>query len=141
MSKSISLQQSDANARAVVFWTPARFLLVGGSALIVLGFSGVLGISQSLSAADLFNPPRWINWLHLSVGTAAMLVAFKGKASVQRGIAFVPAVLGSTLGIAGLALSLYAGPGKASDLSDHLAHLFVGAMASWATWNAKSLVV
>jgi hypothetical protein len=140
MSKSVLLQQLDANARPAVRWTPARFLLVGGSVLIVLGLSGILEISGSLSRSDLLNPPYWINWLHLSVGAAAALVALKGNPNIQRGMALVPAVLASTLGIGGLASSLYAWHGKASeplDLSEPIAHICVGTMASWAVWNTR----
>ena len=115
MSESCLLQPRDAAPQPLVHWTPARFLLVGGTVLIVLGLCGVLRMSGLLSRADLFNPPQWINWLHLSVGAAAVLVALKGNADVQRGIACVPAALGSTLGIAGLALSLHAGHGSASE--------------------------
>ena len=143
MSESCLLQPRDAAPQPLVHWTPARFLLVGGTVLIVLGLCGVLGISGLLSRADLFNPPQWINWLHLSVGAAGVLVAFKGNADIQRGIACVPAALGSTLGIAGLALSLHAGHGSASgglDLSEPLTHLCVGAAASWAVWNTRSRI-
>jgi hypothetical protein len=140
MSKSVWLQQLDANARPAVRWTPARFLLVGGTVLIVLGLSGILGISESLSRSDLLNPPYWINWLHLSVGASGALVALKGSPNIQRGMAFVPAVLASALGICGLAWNLYRWYGQVSeplDLSEPIAHICVGTMASWAVWHTR----
>lgn len=130
----------DVPARAVVRWTPARFLLVGGCALIVLGLSGALGLFSSLPPSNVLNPPYWIDWVHVSVGTVAILVALKGNANIQRRLAFVPAVLGSAMGIAGLALSLHSGHGispKPVDLSDHVTHVCVGALASWAIWNTR----
>jgi len=90
---------------------------------------------------DLFNAPSWINSLHLSVGTTALLVAAKGTAKIQRAMAFVPAVLGSILGICGLCLSFYADHNSTpADLSDPLTHLCVGAMAFWAVWNTRSRI-
>ena len=140
MSKSVPLQQLGANALPAARWTPARFLLAGGSVLIVLGLSGILEVTGSLSRSDLLNPPHWINWLHLSVGASAVVLALKGNPNIQRGMALVPAVLASTLGIGGLGLSLYAWHGKAlefPDLSEPIAHICVGAMACWAVWNTR----
>ena len=99
-----------------------------------------LGTFSSLSPVEIFNPPYWINWVHLSVGTATAVVALKGNTNTQRGFDFVPAVLASTLGIIGVTLSLYGLHGHASEplgVSDHVTNFCVGGMASWAVWNRR----
>jgi len=121
-------------------WTPARFLLVGGIILMVLGLSGAIGVLSSLSSAGLFNPPYWIDWVHVSVGVAAATVALAGNASLQRAVTFLPAVLGTVLGVFGMAFSLFTRGPQSADLSDHIAHLCVGTMASWALWRTRSPV-
>lgn len=139
MSKTISIPAPDVDHRPYPWWTPARFVVAGGCTLIGLGLSGLLGIS--ISRLDVFNAPSWINSLHLSVGTTALLVAAKGNAKILRAMAFVPAVLGSILGVGGLCLSLYAVHNSTpADLSEPLTHLCVGAMASWAAWNTRSRI-
>ncbi len=45
--------------------TPKRFLAAASVALLRLGTLGVTGRLGSISRASFFNPPHWINWLHL----------------------------------------------------------------------------
>ena len=142
MFKLSSRRSSEINRGSLIHWMPARFLAVGGCALICLGTSGALGIFSYLPTTNVLNPPYWINWVHIAVGCIAVLVVLKGNASVQQGLTMVPAALGSALGIGGLVLSLYTGHaqsgGRPVDLSDHITHLCVGAMASWALWSSRS---
>jgi len=120
---------------------PQRFLFIAGTTLVALGSLGVLGYLQRISHASLFRPPSWINWVHLGVGTAALAIAARGAKRLQAGVVLFPAVLGTTLGVAGLAFGGAAArrfdmPDLA-DPSDHLAHLTVGLMALWA-WTGRS---
>src|SRR5690348_13453719 len=83
-------------------WTPARFLLAGGIVLTTIGSTGAMGLLSRLSPASVFNPPSWINWLHLSVGLTVIPISLKGTRQLQRGITFFPAVAGTALGVIGL---------------------------------------
>ena len=47
---------------------PRRFLLLAGTLLTLIGLAGVTGLLGSISQATLFNPPYWINSVHLSFG-------------------------------------------------------------------------
>ena len=125
----------------VTGWTPARFLMAGGIVLTTIGSTGATGLLSRLSSASVFNPPSWINWLHLSVGLTAISISLKGTRQLQRGITFFPAVVGTALGVIGLVSSVVATRHHilpdGSDLSDYLTHLGVGAGALWALWNSR----
>ncbi len=123
---------------------PRRFLVIGGTTLVMIGGLGAIGWLQSISRASLFRPPRWINWVHLGVGTAALTIAARGGRKLQAGMTLFPAIVGTTLGAGGLVLG-----GRAAerfnlpelrDPSDHLAHLMVGMLALWG-WRGRSLPV
>jgi len=120
---------------------PRRFLFLSGTTLVALGGLGVLGYLQRISHASLFRPPSWINWVHLCVGMGALAIAARGTKRMQAGVVLFPAVLGTTMGLAGLAFGGVAArrfdvPDLA-DPSDHLAHLTVGLLALWA-WRERS---
>jgi hypothetical protein len=119
---------------------PRRFLWIGGSVLISLGLLGVRGVLGSISRASFFHPPPWINWVHLSIGGVALSVAARGDRKLQTGLTFIPAVLGTTLGVSGLLFGSVAAKRwnlpELADPSDHLAHLMVGILASWG-WLSR----
>jgi hypothetical protein len=112
-------------------WTPARFLFVGGVMLTLIGFTGAIGVLGLVSSAVVFHPPYWIHWVHLSAGIANIAVATTGTGRLQRAIAFVPAVLGTALGVAGFVI-------READPSDQITHFSVGAMALLALWSSRS---
>jgi hypothetical protein len=121
------------------FMTPDRFLALSGAVLTVLGAAGIAGLLRRFSSASVFNPPPWINWVHLGVGIVFALIAFGDNAMLQRRIVLVGAIMGTLLGVLGLTLGRHLAhrfhlPALA-DRSDHLAHLTVGALALWAWSN------
>ena len=88
----------------------------------------------------MFNPPYWINWVHLTFGVLLLAVAFGGGRTLQNALTLSAAILGSTLGISGLLLGPYAANRynmpELADPSEHLGHLTVGLLALWA-WPAS----
>src|SRR6266536_3017711 len=108
-------------------WTPARFLFAGGAMLTLIGFTGAIGVLGSVSPALVFHPPYWIHWVHLSAGIVNIAVATTGSGRLQRAITFLPAVLGTALGLAGFVI-------READPSDQITHFCVGAMALLALW-------
>jgi hypothetical protein len=115
--------------------TPKRFLRMGGAALITTGLLGVTRVLGRISSASFFNPPYWINWFHLTFGLAVSAVATSRSPRLQTGLTLVAAMVGTTIGLAGLLF----GPRAArrfnipelADPSDHAAHLLVGLVATW----------
>jgi hypothetical protein len=132
---------SDSAFRMFPVWTPARFLLVAGTILTVIGSTGAAGLLGRVSTASVFHPPSWINWLHFSVGLTVIPIALLGTRQLQRRIVMFPAIVGTALGVLGLAsgplAGTHVGP-DASDLSDHITHLCVGAGAHLALWNTRA---
>jgi hypothetical protein len=120
---------------------PRRFMLLAGTVLAVIGFAGVTGLLGSISHATLFNPPYWINWVHLTFGIVVLAIAFAGVRTIQNGMTLAAGILGSTLGLLGLLLGSYAANRysmpELADPSEHLAHLTVGALALWA-WSNRN---
>lgn len=95
----------------------------------------------AVSEASFFHPPYWINWLHLMLGVLVLAVALKGGRKLQAGLTLVPAMLDTTLGLAGLLFGAFAdrfGMPALADPSDHLAHLAVGLVALWAWLNRNA---
>jgi hypothetical protein len=123
------------------FLRPRRFLVLAGTVLITMGLLGVTGLLASISQASVFNPPYWINWVHLTLGIVVLALAFVGGCTLQNGITVVPAILGTILGLSGLLFGSYAANRynmpELADPSDHLAHLTVGMLALWAWSNRK----
>ena len=123
-------------------WTIVKLLFCGGSVLVTIGSAGVLGLLGSVSRASLFNPPPWVNWLHLCFGTFVLTVAIVGNKKLQLSLALLAAVAGTILGIA----DLLAGPAvrngvsELNDRSDPLTHLAVGILAIWALRNSTRTV-
>jgi hypothetical protein len=120
---------------------PRRFLLLGGTVLVVIGLAGAAGLLGSISRASVFNPPYWINWVHLTFGVVVLAIAFAGRRTLQNAITLTAGIMGSTLGLSGLLLGPYAANRynmpELADPSDHLAHLTVGVLALWAWSNRK----
>src|SRR5215211_7157489 len=122
--------------------TPRRFLTVASFALTTIGLLGVTRQLGKLSRASFFNPPYWINWVHLLLGVAVIGVRRSPSRGLQEATTLVAAGMGTTLGLAGLAF----GPTAATryelpelaDPSDHLAHLIVGTVALWGWGNRKA---
>jgi hypothetical protein len=111
---------------------PRRFLLLGGTVLVILGLAGVAGLLGTISQASLFNPPYWINWFHLTLGIVVFAIAFAGGRTLQSAMTLAAGGLGSTLGLAGLLFGSYAAKRynmpELADPSDHLTHVTVGIM-------------
>jgi hypothetical protein len=122
--------------------TPARYLVVAGLLLMVLGCAGLSGILGRLSSAAFFHPPYWINGVHLGFGAVLLVLAFSPLANVQAAFVLAGAVLGSGFGTAGLLFGPFAArhfkKPELADRSDHLAHLIVGVIAFWA-WHGRGL--
>jgi len=120
---------------------PLRFLRLASVALIVLGILGIVGILGTISSAGFFHPPYWINWVHLILGIFVLFTALKGNTKQQAMVTSIPMVLGTALGLIGLLFGRfladrYAIP-ELADPSDHIAHLTVGILATWAWFNRK----
>ncbi|MBV9267877.1 MAG: hypothetical protein JO061_17040 [Acidobacteriaceae bacterium] len=122
-------------------WTVVPLLFCGGAVLVTLGLAGVLGLLGSLSRASVFNPPQWVNWLHLSFGTFVLTVASIGNRKLQLSLAMLAAVAGTILGLVDLLARPAAGPQNGmpalDDPSDPLTHLAVGLLAIWALHNCR----
>ena len=61
---------------------PRRFLLLAGTLLTFIGLAGVTGLLGYISHATLFNPPYWINWVHLAFGIVVLTIAFAGVRAI-----------------------------------------------------------
>jgi hypothetical protein len=120
-------------------WNATHFLYTGGIVLVLLGWAGITGVLGHISDRVFFHPPGWVNWMHLSVGTAVLAVALFSPRGLKIALACVPAVLATAIGLGGLVLglgtALRAGRGASFDASDALAHLAVGALAIWSLYN------
>jgi len=119
-------------AMVIGLMNPQRFLCIGGATLVLLGTLGIVRVLGSLSEAAFFQPPRWINWLHLGVGSLVLVVAWRGEPRTQQALTMVAATVATSIGLGGLLLGARAGPQAAADPSDHVAHLLVGLVAIWA---------
>jgi hypothetical protein len=130
-----------ARAERVPLWTPARFLFVGGAVLISIGMAGATGILGTVSRANLFHPPYWINWFHLSFGIVVLRIVIAGDRKLQKQFTLVAFVMGTTLGLSGMLLGSYVAlrydMPQLADSSDPIAHLAVGMLALAALWNRK----
>jgi hypothetical protein len=120
---------------------PRQFLFLGGTVLVIIGLAGVTDLLASISQASLFNPPYWINWVHLTFGIVVLAVGLAGTRTLQNTFTLAAAILGSTLGVSGLLLGSYVANRynmrELADPSEHLAHLTVGVLALWA-WSNKN---
>src|SRR5579872_3139469 len=106
-------------------WNATHFLCTGGTLLVLLGTAGLSGVLGRVSDMVFFHPPGWVNWMHLSVGTAVLVVALFGPRTLKIAVACVPAVLATAIGLGGLLLglgtALRAGRGTSFDASDAFA--------------------
>jgi hypothetical protein len=124
--------------------SPGRFLAGTGPVLVVLGVLGATGQLGSVSPASVFHPLGWINWFHLGLGLVVIAVGLFGPPGLQSATALAAAVVGTTVGLAGLLLGPWAatryGVPELADPSDHLAHLSVGLLAWWG-WGGRCRAV
>jgi hypothetical protein len=92
-------------------------------------------------SSDVFNPPYWLNWFHLSFGMVVLRIAIAGDQKLQNGFTLVAFVMGTTLGLAGMPFGSYVAlrydMPQLADSSDPIAHLAVGMLALAALWNRK----
>jgi hypothetical protein len=134
---------SSARFVATQYWTPARFLRAGGGFLILIGAAGIGGVLGNISSAGFFHPPRWIDFLHLTVGAIALVVSYVGKRALQVALTWVPAIVATAIGFGGLvlgsSLAARAHLVELADLSDPIAHISVGLLALWALRNARAI--
>jgi len=123
---------------------PRQFLFLGGTVLAIIGLAGATGLLASISRASLFNPPYWINWVHLTFGIVVLAIGLTGARTLQNAFTLAAAILGSTLGVSGLLLGSYVANRysmpELADPSEHLAHLTVGVLALWA-WSNRNVEV
>lgn len=121
---------------------PSQFLLFCGTVLVIIGLAGATGLLGAISRASLFNPPYWINWVHLTFGIVVLAVAVAGGRTLQNASTLAAGIIGSTLGLLGLLLGSYAANRynmpELADPSEHFAHLAVGVLALWAWSNRKA---
>ena len=114
---------------------------MAGGGLMTMGLLGISGILGRISQASLFHPPSWINWFHLAFGMLISSVAVSGRMRLQAGFALGGAIVGTTIGIAGLLFGERAARRfdvpELADPSDHAAHLLVGLTAIWG-WLGRS---
>jgi len=120
---------------------PKRFLSIIGPFLIVMGILGLTGLLGRISPASFFHPPVWIDWVHLSLGIVVTIAAWKGTPHQQMIVTLFPACIGIVIGAVGLlfgsALADRYGLPELADPSDHIAHLTVGILATWAFLEAR----
>ena len=121
---------------------PRQFLFLVGTVLVIIGLAGATGLLASISQASLFNPPHWINWVHLTFGIIVLAVGLIGARTLQNAFTLAAAILGSTLGVSGLLLGSYVANHynmpELVDPSEHLAHLTIGVLALWA-WSNRNV--
>ena len=112
------------------------------SILVIIGLAGTTGLLGSISRASVFNPPYWINWVHLVFGLLVLAVALAGGRTLQNAFILAPAILGATVGLSGLLFGSYAANRynmpELADPSEHLAHVTVGVLALWA-WSNRNV--
>ena len=87
------------------FVRPRYFLLLAGAVLVLMGLSGVVGLLASISRASVFNPPYWINWVHLTFGIVVLAIALAGGRVLQNVMTVAAVFIGITLGLSGLLLA------------------------------------
>jgi hypothetical protein len=75
---------------------PRQFLLLGGTVLVIIGVAGAAGLLGSISRASVFNPPYWINWIHLTFGIVVLAIAFAGGRTLENGITLAAGIMGSS---------------------------------------------
>ena len=75
---------------------PRQFLLLAGTVLVITGLAGATGLLGSISRASVFNPPYWINWVHLAFGILVLAVSFAGGRTLQNAFTLAAAILGTT---------------------------------------------
>lgn len=125
------------------FVTPPRYLTVAGVLLILMGCAGLTGVLGRLSSKGFFHPPPWINAVHTGFGGLLLVVAFAPYRSVQTGMVLCGAVIGLTLGTAGLLFGARAArrfdKPELADMSEHVAHFVVGVLAFWA-WHNRGIL-
>ena len=121
--------------------TPKRFLRIGGAVLMATGLLGINGLLGRISRASFFHPPSWINWFHLAFGILISVVAARGHDRLRAGFALSGAMVGVTIGLAGLLFGERAARRleipELADPSDHTAHLLVGLAALWG-WLGRN---
>jgi hypothetical protein len=122
---------------------PGHFLVIAGTVLVTLGAVGAMGLPSSISRASVFNPPYWINWVHLGFGLVVLAIAMVGGRILQNTMTLAATIIGILLGLSGLLLGSYAADRynmpELADPSEHLAHLTVGVLALWA-WSNRELL-
>ena len=69
---------------------PRHFLFVAGTFLVTLGAAGAMGLLSSISSASFFNPPYWINWVHLTFGIMVLGIALAGGLALQNTMTLAP---------------------------------------------------
>jgi hypothetical protein len=128
-------------SRLLAPWSIRKFLVTGGSVLVFVGVAGVTGLLGTFSKAEAFHPPRWINWFHLSAGTAVLSVAMFGGKPARKILALFGATMGGILGVGGIVFTFYetfrGGTGQVADYSDPIVHLAVSLFGSLALLNER----
>jgi hypothetical protein len=103
---------------------PRRLLLLRGTVLVAVELAGLRGLLARISTPRVFNPPNSINCVHFVLGVVVLIVATVANRRVQNAFTLMAAILGSTLGLAGLLLGPYlANRYAVRELADPSEHL------------------
>ena len=60
--------------------------------LVVLGLAGLVGWLGSISRSSVFNPPYWINWVHLAFGIVVLAIAFVGGRTLHNAMTLAASI-------------------------------------------------
>ncbi len=123
---------------------PPRFLFIGGTILVVIGYLGLVGVLGAISSAGFFHPPSWINWVHFFFGIFVLYVASSRNDRLQTRLTLFGAMALLTIGILGMMLGSFMATRynvpELADPSDHIVHFLIGMLALWGWWNRKKNV-
>ncbi|MDP3957905.1 MAG: hypothetical protein Q8Q36_00385 [bacterium] len=112
-----------------------QFLQLGGSAFVLLGILGFVGVLGPTADQSLFGATWWFddaeNWAHLVLGIILLAASFAFPAGVQKPLVLLVGALAVFVGIWGFASPLLLGA-NLENPADNVLHLAIGAWALWA---------
>jgi len=115
---------------------PKQFLLVGGSALLLLGILGYIGVLGPTPDKSLFGAMWYFdnaeNLAHTVLGIAGLAAAFIFPTSLQKMLVVLLGILGVVVGAYSLVLGSMLLGANLENPADTILHLVVGAWALYA---------